>query len=68
MQEGFCWALTNQPTKSKPDWHHRPKLNLRKNRDTTYWEDAKRVIRLIGKGYLLSELNAIWKNELRQYN
>jgi len=33
-----------------------------------YWEDAKRVTRLIGNGYLLSELNDIWKIELRQYN
>lgn len=33
-----------------------------------YWEDAKHVTRLIGNGYLLSELNAIWKNELRQCN
>jgi hypothetical protein len=33
-----------------------------------YWEDAKRLTRLIGNGYLLSELNAIRKNELRPYN
>jgi hypothetical protein len=33
-----------------------------------YGEDAERVTRLIGNGYLLSELNAIWKFELRQYN
>jgi transposase len=26
-----------------------------------YWEDAECVTRLIGKGYLLSERNAIWK-------
>ena len=32
------------------------------------WEDTKRVTRLIGNGYLLSELNAILKIELRQYN
>lgn len=33
-----------------------------------YWEDAKRVTRLIGNGYLLSELNAIWKIDFRQYS
>ena len=33
-----------------------------------YWEDAKRVTRLIGDGYLLFELNAIWKKDFRQYN
>ena len=33
-----------------------------------YWEDAKYVTRLIGNGYLLSELNAIWKTDFRQYN
>ena len=33
-----------------------------------YWEDARRVTRLIGNGYLLSELNAIWKTDFRQYN
>ena len=32
------------------------------------WEDAKRVTRLIGNGYLHSELNAILKIELRQHN
>jgi hypothetical protein len=26
------------------------------------------VTRLIGDGYLLSELNAIWKKDFRQYN
>lgn len=29
-----------------------------------YWEDAKSVTRLIENSILLSELNAIWKNEL----
>jgi transposase len=33
-----------------------------------YWEDARRVTRLIGNGYLLSELNAIWKTDFRQFN
>lgn len=33
-----------------------------------FWEDTKRVARLIGNGYLLSELNAIWKIDFRQYN
>ena len=33
-----------------------------------YWEDTKRMTRLIGNGYLLSELDAILKIELRQYN
>ena len=33
-----------------------------------YWEDAKRVTRLVGNGYLLSELNVIWKIGFRQYN
>ena len=33
-----------------------------------YWEGAKRVTRLIGNGYLLFELNAIWKTHFRQYN
>ena len=30
-----------------------------------YWEDAKRVTRLIGNGYLVSELNVIWKRDFR---
>lgn len=33
-----------------------------------YWGEAKHVTRLIGNGYLLSELNAIWKTGFRQYN
>ena len=33
-----------------------------------YWEDATRVTRLVGNGYLLSELNAVWKTDFRQYN
>jgi len=33
-----------------------------------YWEDTKRVTRLIGSGYLLSELNATNQKGLHQHN
>lgn len=33
-----------------------------------YWEDAAKVIQLIGDGYLLSELNATYKTGLHRFN
>jgi len=59
VKDGICnrdWADLNQLEEKITE------------RIKPYWEDANYVTRLIGNGYLLSELNAIWKTDFRQYN
>jgi transposase len=51
------------------DWKNLDELEEKiTERIKPYWEDAKHVAKLIGNGYLVSELNATWKIELRQFN